>query len=296
MRVVDTTENVRENEQHYDESYRDVNIDEIVSVVENFDHFFADAVRTDTSWHGMYLNGFAERLKGQRVLELGCGNGVNALAMAALGAEVVAVDISSESTRIVNEAAKKVGFGADRVQGIPGDFAALDLGDQSFDFIVGKAFLHHLTEELEREYLGKAARLLKWEGEARFFEPAENSPMLDSLRWMVPVRNRPSSLSRRAFAKWKEGDPHPDRSNTSKTYLNNAALYFDDVNVYSIGSIERFHKLLPGRSGGSFDRKYRRWAHRVDARMPHWFRHKFARSQLLVYRHPKINAAKSGSN
>lgn len=293
MRVVDTTENVRENEQHYDDSYRDVNVDEIVSVIKNFQPFFDDAVKTDTSWHGMYLDGFDQRLKGKRVLELGCGNGVNALAMAALGAEVIAVDISSESTRIVNEAAKELGFTNEQVQGIPGDFAALDLGDQTFDFIVGKAFLHHLTEELECEYLEKAARLMKPDGEARFFEPAENSPMLDALRWMVPVRNRPSSLNRRAFEEWKASDPHPDRSNASKTYLSNAAKYFDEVKAHSIGSIERFCKLLPS---GSFNRKYRRWAHRVDARFPQWIRHKFARSQTLVYRCPKISSQSDGSN
>ena len=292
MRVVDTTENVRENEQHYDQSYRDVNVDEIVTMVENFDEFFSDAVRTDTSWYGMYMDGFADRLKGRRVLELGCGNGVNALAMCMLGAQVVAVDISSESARIVNQAAQKLGFGPERVQGLSGDFTSLNLEDEPFDCVVGKAFLHHLTEELEREYLAKAAGMLKPEGEARFFEPAENSPTLDALRWMVPVRNRPSSLNKKAFAKWKASDPHPDRSNSSQTYLQNAALYFEQVDALSLGSIERFHKLLPG---GSFNRKYRRWAHRVDARMPNWFRHKFARSQLLVYRHPKSSAADRGS-
>ncbi|EMI17644.1 Methyltransferase type 11 domain protein [Rhodopirellula maiorica SM1] len=292
MRVADTTENVRENEQHYDQSYRDVNVDEIVNVVENFEAFFDDAVRTDTSWYGMYMDGFAERLKGKRVLELGCGNGVNALAMSVLGAQVVAVDISSESARIVNQAAERLGFGRERVQGMSGDFTALNLEEEPFDCIVGKAFLHHLTEELEREYLGKAAGMLKPDGEARFFEPAENSPTLDALRWMVPVRNRPSSLNKKAFANWKASDPHPDRSNSSHTYLKNAGLYFEDVKAISLGSIERFHKLLPG---GSFNRKYRRWAHRVDARMPIWFRHKFARSQLLVYRNPKLAVANRDS-
>jgi len=95
MRVLDTTNNVNKNEAHYDHSYSDVNIQAIVSKISNFDAFFDDAVRTDTSWHGFYLNGFADRLAGKRVLELGCGDGVNALAMAQLGAEVVAVDISS---------------------------------------------------------------------------------------------------------------------------------------------------------------------------------------------------------
>ena len=283
-RLVDTAQNVRENEEHYDQSYRDVDRDSIVEQFADFESFFADAIKTDTSWYGLYQGDFADRLAGARVLELGCGDGVNALAMATLGASVVAVDISSESARVVNETAARIERVGDRVQAVAGDFTTLPFEPRSFDFIVGKAFLHHLTHELEAEYLAKAGQLLDRGGEARFFEPAENSRMLDTLRWMVPMGNRPSSLRRRAFAEWQKSDPHPDRDNHYRAYLDLAAKYFDDVNVYPLGSIERFHRLLPG---GTFNRRYRRWAHRVDARCPRWFRLRLARSQLLVYRNPK---------
>ena len=283
MRVLDTTENVNKNEEHYDQSYSEVSVQAIVEKISSFDTFFPDATATDTSWVGMYMNGFDEQLRGKRVLELGCGDGMNALAMAKLGADVVAVDISSESARIVNEAAEQLGM-SDSVEGVAGDFTALPFQDHEFDIVVGKAFLHHLTHELEAEYLDKAAQLLKSDGEARFFEPAENSRWLDSLRWMVPVKGRPSSLNKAAFKKWEESDPHPDRENTSKAYLDCARRFFHDVAVYPLGSIERFHRLMPA---GGFDRKYRRWAHRADRWMPSFIRLGFARSQTLVYRSPK---------
>jgi 2-polyprenyl-3-methyl-5-hydroxy-6-metoxy-1,4-benzoquinol methylase len=284
MRVLDTKENVSKNEEHYDQAYGKVRVESIVSTIRNFEHFFADAVATDTSWYGLYQESFAEQLKGKRVLELGCGDGVNALSMAKLGAHVVAVDISSESARIVNEAAKELGM-QNQVEGLAGDFTVLPFANQSFDIIVGKAFLHHLTHELESEYIRKSASLLKPDGEARFFEPAENNQWLDTLRWMVPVRGRPSSLNKEAFRRWQEKDPHPERANTSTAYLDCARQFFGDVQVFPLGSLERFHKLMPQ---GSFNRKYRRFAHRVDARLPRSFRLRFARSQLLIYRDPKV--------
>lgn len=283
MRVLDTTNNVNKNEAHYDQSYGEVSIQAIVSKIADFDAFFDDAVRTDTSWYGFYLDGFADRLKGKRVLELGCGDGVNALAMAHLGAEVVAVDISGESARVVREAAKQIDSVGNRVTALAGDFTNLRFEPQSFDYVVGKAFLHHLTHELEAEYLDKAASLLAADGEARFFEPAVNSRTLDRLRWMIPMGGRPTSLRREAFEQWKKLDPHPDRDNHWKAYLDAASHHFNDVAAYPIGSIERFHKLLPG---GAFNRKYRRWAHRTDVKLPISFRRTFARSQLLVYRNP----------
>ncbi len=285
-RLVDTTQNVRENEAHYDQSYRDVDRDSIVQRFADFDDFFIDAVKTDTSWVGLYQGGFADRLSGRRVLELGCGDGVNALAMAHLGAHVVAVDISSESARVVNETAARIDSVGDRVEAVAGDFTTLPFEPKSFDFIIGKAFLHHLTHELEAEYLARAAQLLRDDGEARFFEPAENNKTLDAIRWMIPMGKRPSSLNRAAFEQWQKGDPHPDRSNHWKDYLKVASKYFGDVAVHPLGSIERFHRLLPA---GSFNRRYRRLAHRVDAKFPTWIRRPLARSQLLVYRDPKTD-------
>jgi ubiquinone/menaquinone biosynthesis C-methylase UbiE len=203
--------------------------------------------------------------------------------MGALGADVVAIDISKESENIIRKAASKLAV--ENVKGGGGDFLDLAFQARSFDFIIGKAFLHHLTHDQEAEYLKKVAVLLKTDGAARFFEPATNSLVLDKVRWMVPVPGRPSMLSRTAFAEWKARDPHPQRDNSSKHYSQVGKIFFDAVDIVYIGSIERLCRVLPR---GDFNRRFRRWAHKVEKRMPMRLRHIFARSQLVTYRNPRV--------
>jgi SAM-dependent methyltransferase len=204
--------------------------------------------------------------------------------MAALGARVTANDISSSSERIISEASAKLAF--ENVKPVCGDFATLNFASQSFDFVIGKLFLHHLTHELERIYLKKVARVLKPDGEARFFEPAVNSQYLDRRRWMMPVPGRPSILSRKAFAQWKQQDPHSDRDNSSSHFLHIGRTLFREVEIVPIGSLERLCRLMPR---GQWTRRYRRFAHRVETRLPRWFRDTAARSQLIIYRFPVID-------
>jgi SAM-dependent methyltransferase len=274
--------NLRRNREHYDSEYTRINAEALVAKVRRLNAFFDDATKTDTSWHGFYHGGFRDRIAKKRVLELGCGDGLNALVMAAFGADVVAIDLSIETERILKEAASKLHIA--NVQVFVGDFAAIPFEPRSFDFVVGKAFLHHLTHELEDRYLSKAAQLMKPVGEARFFEPATNSAFLDKLRWTIPVPGRHSILNKRRFLEWKEHDPHPARDNSSDHFRRVGKKYFNEVSIVPVGSIERFCRIMPQ---GSFNRRLRRWAHRVEVRLPMWFRFKAARSQLIVFGHPK---------
>ena len=251
------------NAEHYDAVYRRVDARDLVSKIQRLDTWFDDAVRTDTSWHGIYQDGFAGRLSGKRVLEIGCGNGLNALVMAALGADVVANDISSESERIIREAATALRLR--NILPVSGDFSSLPFASQQFDIVVGKAFLHHLTHAIEDNYVRKIAGILNQDGEARFFEPATNSLVLDRIRWLVPVPGRPSVWQRQAFADWSAADPHPPRDNSSRHFEGVGRQYFDDVHIVCIGSIERLCRLMPE---GHLRRGYRRWAHRMDTRLP----------------------------
>ena len=130
----------------------------------------------------MYSGGFAARLKGARVLELGAGDGLNALVMAALGADVTCIDISDETTPLVRSAADALGLSS-RVHPICGDvtetaFEVL----QPFHLVVGKAFLAPPHARARGSLLSKVAGILQPGGEARFVEPAVNSPWLDTCR------------------------------------------------------------------------------------------------------------------
>ncbi len=272
---------IRKNEVHYNEIYSQVSLDHVINKARDLKKFFEDTLVTDTSWHGLYQRGFAEALTGKRVLEIGCGDGINALIMGSLGAQVTAIDISKESERIIAEAAERLQIR--NVQGLTGDFAEIDFPAGSFDYVVGKALIHHLTHECENQYLAKITRLLKADGEARFFEPAINNQAIDRIRWMVPVPGRPSIFQKKAYAVWKADDPHPERDNSSTHYAINGKNYFQEIEIVPIGSLERFCRLMPK---GEFNRSYRRWAHRVETRLPMWFRDHAARAQLIIYRRP----------
>ena len=272
-------DNIERNKVHYDNLYSSIEASRVVEKIRNFDAFFDDALKTDTSWHGMYHGGFAGRLRGKKVLEIGCGDGLNALVMAHLGAVVVAIDISKESERVINEATKELHMTG--VKAITGDFADLPFEAHSFDIIVGKDLLHHLTHEQEEIYLRKVATLLAPGGEARFFEPATNSKFLDDLRWMIPVPGRPSKLREKAFAEWRrDRDPHPVRDNSSSHFVKVGLRFFEGISIVCIGSIERFERLFPK---GKLNRRFRRWAHRMNEKLPLSIRDKTARSQLIVY-------------
>jgi len=272
--------NIQTNKEYYDQLYGQTKVQEIVYRARNFEAFLDNAIKTDTSWHGMYQGGYKDRLAGKRVLELGAGDGLNSAIMALLGAKVIAIDISDGTGTIISEINTQLGT---RIDSFTGDFLLMNFQPESFDFVIGKAFLHHLTHELEEEYLCKVARLLRKDGEARFFEPAVNSMVLDKIRWMVPVPDRPSIFNKRAFRTWKSNDPHPARDNSSDHFRQIGKQYFGEVNIVLIGSIERFYRLIPD---GKINRRFRRWAHRVEPYLPAFFRYFAARSQLIVFRKP----------
>lgn len=285
VKMVNTEKDMVYNREYYDDLYSSLNVEDIVDKVKKFDTFLEDATKTDTSWHGLYLGELASRIAGKKVLELGCGSGLNALIMAALGAEVIAVDIAYESEKLIREAAGDLDL--DNIEAITGDFVDLQFKADHFDFIVGKAFLHHLTHDVEFSYISRAAALLKSDGEARFLEPAVNSDFLDALRWIMPAPGRPSKLAGEKFSIWKTNDPHPERDNSSEHFVNIGKRFFNRVTVVPIGSIERFHRLIPQ---GDMNRKFRRWSHGIETKLPMWLRIKAARSQVIRYQEP-INYA-----
>lgn len=270
------------NRAHYDLVFQATDRDQLLDKVRNFDAFLDEATVTDTSWVGLYVGNFRHNLRGRRILELGAGDGLNALIMAALGADVVAVDIAAESARVIRDVASRIRLSGE-VEALTGDLADMDFASGGFDYVVGKAFLHHLTHEQEDAYLRAVSKVLRPYGEARFFEPAQNSEALDWLRWTIPVPGRPSSLNRGAFREWRARDPHPERDNSSAHYRRVAERYFRDVEILPLGGIERLHRVLP-RLG---NRAFRRLAFRLEAAVPRPIQLRIARSQTLLLRQPR---------
>ena len=274
--------NQEKNKLHYDKLYANYNIKNILHWINNLDAFLNAATNTETSWFALYQKNFKEKIKGKKVLEMGCGDCVNAAVMAALGAEVYANDIADSSSRIVEALNKAYKFETP-IRFVSGDFLENNLKSESFDFVVGKAFLHHLELPVEEKFLKETARLLRKDGEARFFEPAVNSKLLDELRWYIPVGKRPSKFQKEAFRKWKENDPHPDRSFSSSHFEKAGKKIFQEVEVHPVGTLERFSRFY---KWGEKKNKFKRWALKTETKLPRFINKSLTRSQLIIYRKP----------
>ena len=275
-------QNQEKNIAFYNKQYSNYSIKNILWWLEHLEDYLDFATTNETSWFALYQHDFKDKLGGKRVLEMGCGDCNNAAVMAALGAEVFANDIASSSGEIIKKLNENFNFKYP-IKFVAGDFLNNDLPANNFDYIIGKAFLHHLTIPIERLFIKETARLLKAEGEARFFEPAVNSKVLDEIRWHIPVGERPSKFNKTAFAIWKEEDPHPDRSFSSQHFNELGSLFFKKTIIRPIGTLERFRRIIPGKKINS---TFTKWALEHESFLPPSINRTFARSQLIIYKAP----------
>lgn len=281
--MISDQQNQQKNKEHYEKVYANYSIKNILYWINNLDAFLNTATTTETSWYALYKNDFRNRIKGKKVLEMGCGDCTNAAVMAALGAEVYANDIAASSGDIVKRLNDNYNF-EHPIKFVEGDFLKNELPANSFDFVLGKAFLHHLTISVEELFLKETARLLKMNGEARFFEPAVNSKWLDQLRWFIPVGDRPSKFQKQAFRKWKQEDPHPDRTFSSRHWESAGKKFFEEVTIIPVGTLERFSRLM---KWGKKREEFRRRALKAENFLPSILNRTFTRSQLIIYRKPR---------
>lgn len=119
---------------------------------------------------------------GKKVLELGCGEGVPALRLAAGGANVVGIDISPNRVEVARRAAHD--RGERHAEFVVADAEDLPFGEGQFDVVCGQAILHHL--DLERS-LAEVARVLKPDGVAVFIEPLGHNPLINLYRARTPT-------------------------------------------------------------------------------------------------------------
>jgi ubiquinone/menaquinone biosynthesis C-methylase UbiE len=85
-----------------------------------------------------------ERWNGKRVLEVGCGIGTDSINFARAGAELTAVELSSESLGIAAQRAEVMGV-ADRIRFVEANAEELTaaLDDEPFDLVYSFGVIHH---------------------------------------------------------------------------------------------------------------------------------------------------------
>jgi 2-polyprenyl-3-methyl-5-hydroxy-6-metoxy-1,4-benzoquinol methylase len=85
-----------------------------------------------------------ERWEGKRVLEVGCGIGTDSINFARAGAELTAVELSSESLRIAAQRAEVMGV-ADRIRFLEANAEELTatITDEPYDLVYSFGVIHH---------------------------------------------------------------------------------------------------------------------------------------------------------
>ena len=125
-------------------------------------------------------------LAGRTLLDVGCGDGVNAVLLARMGARVTGLDISPGALEVARRRAAANGV-ADRVSLVCAPIEAAELPAASFDIVWGDGILHHVLDDLEQVI----RRLVSWaapNGLVVFAEPTNLNRTLRRLRALVPVR------------------------------------------------------------------------------------------------------------
>lgn len=130
------------------------------------------------AFENLYAAEVMGRLKGRRVLDLGCGWGEDAVWFAEQGAHTVGVDVSQKMLSLAAGLASRRGVGG-RLLLLRAVAESLPFSDESFDVVFGRGTLHHidLSGTLREVY-----RILKPGGIAVFSEPLADNPILSVYR------------------------------------------------------------------------------------------------------------------
>jgi ubiquinone/menaquinone biosynthesis C-methylase UbiE len=107
---------------------------------------YFDEVEARKYFVELHIPAFAdfERWSGKRVLEVGCGIGTDSINFARAGAQLTAVELSSESLRIAEQRADVMGF-ADRIRFVQANAEELTtaLDDEPYDLVYSFGVIHH---------------------------------------------------------------------------------------------------------------------------------------------------------
>ena len=126
-------------------------------------------------------------LKGQTVLDQGCGSGRYTLALAAAGAvRAVGIDLGSESLERARHIAHKAGLA--NIEFRQGDVLKLPYADGTFDFVFCNGVLHH-TQNIEQG-IREMYRVLNADGRAYLYLYADGGLFWYSRRRMPTVMQR----------------------------------------------------------------------------------------------------------
>lgn len=130
-------------------------------------------------------------VNGKTILEYGCGDGKNTVALSGRGANVIGLDLSPELLEIARE--RLLAHQHQETMLVLGSAHNLPFPDESIDIVFGIAILHHLDLELASREI---QRVLRKGGRGIFQEPLRNSNLVARVRRFFPKRADVSPFER----------------------------------------------------------------------------------------------------
>jgi SAM-dependent methyltransferase len=124
-------------------------------------------------------------LRGKTLLDVGCGDGLNAVMLAKIGANVTGIDVSPKAVELARRRGEVNGV-SDRLSLMAAPLETADLPADTFDLVWADGILHHVLHDLEL-VLDRLTRWVKPEGLLVFAEPVNLFHALRRLRFMIPV-------------------------------------------------------------------------------------------------------------
>lgn len=173
-------------------------------VTEQFGHTAAAYLTSAVHAQGEDLKelaAIAAAIEGARVLDLGCGGGHAAFAVAPVVREVVAYDLSAQMLDVVAEAAQERGLSNLQVR--QGSAAELDFADASFDLVCTRYSAHH-WRGLPRA-LDEAMRVLKPGGRLVVIDTAApNDVLADTYVQAIELLRDTSHVRNVSAGSWRK--------------------------------------------------------------------------------------------
>jgi SAM-dependent methyltransferase len=147
-----------------------------------FGDFHHDRRAADSFDRDRFFFGSFGDVAGERILELGFGNGCLTRFLLRRGARVCSVDLSLEYCRFL----ARSDSGSSPVKAWA---EILPFKGGSFDMVTAFVALHHFNLEMT---LKEIHRILRPRGRGIFMEPLANSRLLYSLRQFIPIKDNES--------------------------------------------------------------------------------------------------------
>lgn len=170
-----------------------------------------------------------ERLRGQKVLEIGCGMGLHTELLTRAGADLTSIDISDTSVEATRRRLALKGLAANVSRM---DAREISFADASFDLVWSWGVIHHSSQTAT--ILREIARVLRPGGETRFmvYHLDGMAAYTSIVRDYLPGFWRGKTID---DGLWKRSDGFMARHYSKDMLTDILRLFFDEISLETFG-------------------------------------------------------------